>query len=71
MCKRYLGCCRDIMIEAYKEKQYSLSKQLQQKILNDEKMYKAVDLFYVKLKISVLLVKMRAPLFMINFVRKL
>ena len=71
MCKRYLGCCRDIMIQAYKEKQYSLSKQLQQKIFNDEKMYKAVDLFYVKLKISVLFVKVRAPLFMINFLKKL
>lgn len=70
MCKRYLGSCRDIMLQAYKEKNSLLCKKFQKRIFNDERMYKAVDLFYVKLKICVILVKIRAPFFVINFIKK-
>lgn len=71
MCKKYLGSCRDVMLKAYKEKLYSLSEQLQIRIINDEKMYKTIDLFYLKLKICSILIEMKVPFRVIDFIAKI
>lgn len=71
MCKKYLGICRDIMVQAYKEKLYSLSEQIQKRIFEDGKMYKTIDLFYLKLNICTILVKIRIPAFVIELIARL
>lgn len=69
--KRYLGITRDCMIQAYKENKKGLSDELTKRICTDKKMYEKIDLFLVKLNVCVWLVKIGAPLTIINVIQKL
>ena len=71
MCKKYLGCSRDCMIQAYIEKKWDLKDILTKRICKDKKLYGNIDFFILKLNICVILVKLNAPLFIIKKVCKI
>lgn len=62
MCKKYLGTCRDCMIQAYREKKPELKKALAERIRADKRLYGRADLFTLKLDLCVLLAEVNAPL---------
>lgn len=69
--RKYLGSCRDCMLQAYKEKRYGLRDMLVRKVISDSKLYGKVDLFMVKLSLCVLLVIIKAPYTLIEKVQKM
>ena len=69
MCKKYLGTCRDCMIQAYREKKPELKKALAERIRADKRLYGGTDLFTLKLDLCVLLAEINAPLGLIERIR--
>ena len=69
MCKKYLGTCRDCMIQAYREKKPELKKALAERIRADKRLYGGTDLFTLKLDLCVLLTEINAPLGWIERIR--
>lgn len=59
------------MVQAYKEQKYELTNGLRRKIELDKKLYNTVDLFVIKLKICVWLVRIKAPLSVVEKVQRM
>lgn len=70
ICKKYLGCLRDCMIQAHKEKKEHLRNLLTERICEDKKLYGSLDLFMMKLNICIFLVKINASLSFIEKIQK-
>ena len=68
LCKKYLGICRDCMIQAYQEGNKELSRRLRQRIQSDYKIYDHLDLFTIKLKMCTSLVSIGAPMPLLKWV---
>lgn len=71
ICKKYLGICRDCMIQAHKEQKYGLRDILAKRISSDKRLYGKLDLFMMKLDFCVLVAKINAPLALIEKVQKM
>ena len=68
-CKKYLGLCRDCMIQAYRETNEALSSLLKTRLSKDLNLYPRRDLFSVKLRICMLLVMAHAPIKVIEAIQ--
>ena len=71
MCKKYLGTCRDCMVQAYREKKSELKKALAERIRDDKRLYGGTDLFTLKLDLCVLLAEINAPLGVIEKIQRM
>lgn len=71
MLKKYLGCSRDCMIQAYKENKNDLQDKLVETICRDKKLYGILDLFSVKLNLCIFLIKINVPLSLIEKIQKI
>ena len=69
--KTYLGLSRDCLVQAYKEKNNKLTESLINRIQKDKHLYDGFDLFIIKLKICVFMVKNKFPSFLIEQVQAL
>jgi glycosyltransferase involved in cell wall biosynthesis len=70
MCKKYLGVSRDCMVQAYKEHNGDLVNVLRKSIEADKKLYHNIDFFFIKLELCILLIRLKAPIKIINRIQK-
>ena len=71
MCKRYLGTCRDCLLQAHRENKRELCRELSRRIFRDRYLYRYLDFFIVKLLFCVTLVKLKLPPRLLDKINKI
>lgn len=69
--KNYLALVRDCLVQAYRENKKELTDYLINIIIKDRVLYNKFDLFIIKLKICMFLIKIKVPVGWLDIIQKI